>query len=227
MEQDTVHELTAAYALDALTDEEASEYEEHLRHCARCREDLGALQEATSMLAYGAPPVAPPPSLRDRIVDAASAERPKVVPLRPRWTYPVVAVAAIAACAAIGLGIWASSLSRSLDRERSRAALVKPGSQVVSLKGSAGTLVIARSGKAALILPNLEPAGPGRTYEAWVIPKVKGAKPIPAGLFRGGVSQVIPLTLRVPAGATVAVTRERAGGSATPHPPLLITAQTS
>ena len=41
MEQDTVHELTAAYALDALTDEEASEYEEHLRHCALCREDLG------------------------------------------------------------------------------------------------------------------------------------------------------------------------------------------
>jgi anti-sigma-K factor RskA len=224
---DTLHELTAAYALDALDDHETREYEEHLRRCEQCRADLRSLQEAATLLAYAPEPVQPPAALRARIVEIARTERPKVVRIRPRWAYPVAAAAAVAAIAAIGLGIWAATLSSSLDRERGRAALVKPGSQVVSLKGTAGTLVIARSGKAALILPNLEPAGPGRVYEAWVIPKAAKPTPLPAGLFKGGVSQVVPLTLRVPAGATVAVTKEAAGGSAAPHPPLLITAQSS
>ena len=34
---DGLHELTAAYALDALDDHETREYEEHLRRCEQCR----------------------------------------------------------------------------------------------------------------------------------------------------------------------------------------------
>ena len=37
MEADTLHDLTAAYALDALDSDEAREYEAHLARCEQCR----------------------------------------------------------------------------------------------------------------------------------------------------------------------------------------------
>ena len=47
-----LHDLTAAYALDALDPEERREYEAHLARCDRCREELASLSEASSSLAY-------------------------------------------------------------------------------------------------------------------------------------------------------------------------------
>ena len=64
-----IHELTAAYALNALDPDEERAYEEHLRHCPRCREDLGELQEAAAALSYLAEGPAPPHDLGDRIVE--------------------------------------------------------------------------------------------------------------------------------------------------------------
>ena len=94
MADDAVHELTAAYALDALGPDEERAYEEHLARCEQCREQLAGFRDAAGALALAADPAAPPPGLRGRILDAARAERPNVVPLRPRWAYPVAAVAA-------------------------------------------------------------------------------------------------------------------------------------
>ena len=85
-------------------------FEEHLAGCERCREEIAGLSGAAEALAYASGPAEPPPELRDRILVAARAERPNVVPLRPRWAYAIAAVAAVAACAAVGLGIWNVSL---------------------------------------------------------------------------------------------------------------------
>ena len=119
------------------------------------------------------------------------------------------------ACAAIGLGIWAATLSRSLDRERSaRAAQARvvsilgdPAARRFSLSGAHGTLVVARGGDAALLVSNLAPAPAGKTYEAWVI---QGKTPRRAGTF--GQAKPFKLTRPVPQGAVVAVTLERHGG---------------
>src|ERR671922_2953682 len=112
MEADTIHELTAAYALDALDEREEREYEEHLARCPRCREELASFTETATSLAYGVESPTPPPDLRDRILVRARAERPNVVPLRrPAWRSWTAAAAAVAASAAIGLGIWAVTLS--------------------------------------------------------------------------------------------------------------------
>src|ERR671936_2499848 len=119
MEADAIHELTPAYALDALDEQEEREYEEHLARCPHCRAELASLTEAATSLAYGVESPLPPPGLRDRILEQARSERPNVVPLRPAWRSWTAAAAAVAACAAIGLGIWAVTLSRSLDRTRS------------------------------------------------------------------------------------------------------------
>jgi anti-sigma factor RsiW len=215
MEADTIHELTAAYALDALDEREEREYEAHLARCPSCREELASFTETATSLAYGVESPAPPPDLRDRILERARAERPNVVPLRPAWRSWTAAAAAVAACAAIGLGIWAATLSRSLDRERSAkeqqagvvSILSDPAARRFALSGSHGTLVVSRTGAGALLVSNLRPAPSGKTWEAWVI---QGKTPRRAGTF--SEAKPFKLTRPVPQGAVVAVTLERRGG---------------
>jgi anti-sigma factor RsiW len=207
MGDDAVHDLTAAYALDALEPDEARSYEAHLSGCDRCRGELASLQAAAGALAYAAEPVRPPKALRGRILEAARAERPNVVPLRPRaWSRPLAAVAAAAVAAAVGLAVWNVSLHDDLDQ--ARQAL-----RGVPLTGAKGSVVVA-GGSGALVVSDLTPAPPGKTYEAWVL---QSGHASPAGTFAGGGRTiVIRLTHALPAGAVVAVTIERAGGVAQP-----------
>ena len=124
MEANALHDLTAAYALDALDSDDARAYEAHLARCERCREELAELSDAAGALAYGTEAPMPPPELRARILQEAARERPNVVPLRPRWVKPVAAIAAVAACTAIGarhLGRHALEQARS-QRIPARAA---------------------------------------------------------------------------------------------------------
>ena len=129
-----VHELTAAYALDALEPEERDAYEAHLGSCAECREELAALGETAAALAWGVESPEPPAALRGRILAAAAAERENVIPLparRPWVLRTTAAVAAVAACAAVALGVWATTLSHSLDSERSARAAEARAVQIV------------------------------------------------------------------------------------------------
>lgn len=200
MERTGIHELSAAYALDALDGDERREFEEHLTHCADCRQEVASLQEAASALAYQVEVAPPPPALKDRVLEQARRERSNVVPLRRRWALPVAAtVAAVAACAAIGLGIWAAALHNELG-ERPEA---------VPLTGASGSVIVTPGNEATLVVKDLAPAPAGKTYEAWVI---EDDKPLRAGTFAGGGQVAIPLTRKVPDGAIVAVTLERAGG---------------
>jgi anti-sigma-K factor RskA len=228
MAEHEIHELTAAYALDALDEVEELEFEEHLRTCASCREELRELLEAATALAYAVEVPAPPATLRARILSQARAERDKVVPLRPRrsWpTYVAGAVAAAAAAVAVGLGIWANSLSNSLDRQRATGQVLSdPNARRVALTGASGRLVLASTGDAALVVSGLQRAPSGRTYQVWVI---RGDQPSSAGLFEGGEGRdVVVLTQRVPAGAVVAVTLEQAGGADLPTSTPLFSANT-
>jgi anti-sigma-K factor RskA len=215
---DDLHSLVAPYALDALNHEEERDFEEHLALCERCRQELAGLREAAAALAYGAAGPAPPSELKDRILAQARAERENVVPLargRRNWTAPLAAAAAVAACAALGLGIWAATLESDLDAARSKArsnelaaVLIQSGAKFVPLSGG-GKLAYAPSGSAALVV-KAPPAPSGKTYEAWVIESGKASR---AGLFEGSTSPtVIRIARPVRPGAVVAVTLERAGG---------------
>jgi anti-sigma-K factor RskA len=191
-----VHDLTAAYALDALDGDEAEAFERHLGQCEGCRVQLAELNETSAALAFGAVAPAPPVQLRASILEAAAAERSNVVPLlRRRWVARGLAVAAAAAaCIVVGLAV----------------ALTRPHTRVVV------TATVSRdsSGKATLSLSGLSTAPQGKTYEAWVIPK--GKPPRPAGTFSSGTVTVVHLQGTVPQNAAVAVTIERAGGVRAP-----------
>jgi anti-sigma-K factor RskA len=217
MADHTLHDLTPAYALDALDVDEREAYERHLATCERCRAELETMQGTASALAYAVRSPAPPAELRERIVGQARLERGDVVPLRPRrrLTYALGATAAVAACAAALIGLWAISLSSQLDRERSALEiLADPGSRSVAMEGGNGRLTVTERGEAALVVSGLGPAPEGRTYEIWVIADDRA---LPAGLFEGsGTRDIVRLSRPVPPGAVVAVTIERAGGAQAP-----------
>jgi anti-sigma-K factor RskA len=225
MESERIDELIAGHALDALSEEDERELEEHLRRSPEAREQLAALQESAAALAFGVETPAPPAGLRDRLLEQARAHpQSNVVPLRRRWTAPALgAVAAAAAGVAIGLGIWGASVSGDLSDERAVAAsqsevlalFADPGSQSYAVDGADGTLVVAPDGQAGLVLSNFDAAPEGMTYQSWVIEG--DSAPTSAGIFSGGGSQaIVPLELPVPGGATVAVTLEQAGGAEQP-----------
>lgn len=209
MAQTDLHDLAAAYALDALGPEDRWTYERHLDGCDRCRNEVAALRQSAAEMAYAAEGPEPPPELRNRILAAARAEprTATVVPIRRRWLFPATAVAAVAAaCAAIGLGLWANSLR---DTEPLR---------VVALQQAPGNLIV--SGDEATLVVCLDEAPAARIYEAWVI---RDERPRPAGLFRGGCRSV-PLEEPVERGDVVAVTLEPAAGSELPTSDVLASA---
>jgi anti-sigma-K factor RskA len=222
-EHDSIHDLAAGYALDALDDSELRLFEAHLAECNRCRETVRSFQATAGALALAAPPADPPAALRERILDAAAQERPhqSVVVLRPRrQVWIAAAVAAAFAAVAVGLGVWAATLSSSLSDQRTaaeahaRAALILADRSARHLPlGENGQVVLAPSGEGVLVARSLPRAPEGKTYEAWVIGE---NGPLPAGLFRGGPIDVLLLDRTVPKGAKVAVTVEPAGGSQQP-----------
>jgi anti-sigma-K factor RskA len=208
-----LHALVGPYALDALNDVEERDFEEHLALCQRCREDLAGLREAAASLAYAAVGPAPPPQLKERILDQARSERPNLTSLprrRRNWTAPLAAAAAIAASAAIGLGIWGAT--RPTGSDPLAAVLAQPGAKLVPMSAGGG-LAVAPNGDAVLALA-VPRAPAGQTYEAWVI---HSGKARPAGLFRGrGGTSIVEIARPVGSGAVVAVTLERAGGASHP-----------
>lgn len=228
MGTDALHDLTPAYALDALDPNERREYEAHLAHCEQCRVELGSFSEVAATLAYAAAGPAPPPQLRARILERARTERPNVIPLRPRWAVPAAVTAIAAVAAAVALAIWASTLSNRVDslqaqrsqQERVAAVLGAAHGRTYGF-GPHGRLVVAPSGEAALVFTGLAPPASGKTYEAWI---ANGGTPRPAGTFDAR-SRVTAVALRghVPVGATVMITQERSGGVDRPtESPLLV-----
>jgi anti-sigma factor RsiW len=207
--QDDVHELTPAYALDALDERERVAYEAHLETCEACRAELADFQDAATSLAYALEGPAPSPELRERILVRARGETTNVVQFRRRLALPVAATLAVAAaCTAVGLGLWAASLNSELDREREAlAVLADPQAARVPLEGATGSLVVTPAREGALVLAGLEPAPEGKLYEAWV--SADGETMLPAGTFEAsGERTIVRLTRPVPPGGLVAVTVE-------------------
>ena len=223
MADELIHDLTAAYALDALDAEDEERYELHLTTCWSCREELDRLRDPVAALAHGVPSPEPPPELRERILEAVRAERSNVVPIRRRLPAALGAVAAVAATVAIALGLWAASVSSDLDRERSLLAiLADPEARTIPLDGANGRVVVTNTGEAALVVSGLPTAPEGKTYELWV---AKGEEMLPAGVFDAKHERdVVRLTRPVPPGSGVAVTVEDDGGTDVPTSDPIFTA---
>lgn len=73
MNCEELQQNTAAYALGALTPDEASEFERHLIECD-LEHEVDVFSDVVSKLSYAAPSIEPPAGLRDRILAAAEAD---------------------------------------------------------------------------------------------------------------------------------------------------------
>ena len=139
------HELMAGYALDALDEAERGAREEHLATCeAAARSSRRSRRWPRRSRRCGGPDPARP-ELRERILEARPRRAART---SSRWRrggaralVPVLgAVAAVAACAALAVGLWGASVSSDLDdardaleRERAAAAvLAEPDVGVVA-----------------------------------------------------------------------------------------------
>ena len=228
MSQDP-HDLLAAYALDALDEDERERFERHLEDCAECTEQLALLREPVAALAYAVEGPVPPKELRDRIIEGARAEPRAAVIKLPRRNWALAAVGGVAAAAAalaIGLGLWANSLSNSLDRERGNKSaldqLLRENATSKPLIGANGSLIVSRNGRAAILVCGLADAPSSKTYEAWVI---SGTRPSRPASSTAGAAAARSSYTAVPKNATVAVTLEQAGGATSPTLPILFRAE--
>ncbi len=216
MNCDEVRELLAAFALDALTEDERAAVAEHLEGCALHPElaDLRATIEALPALAD---PLDPPTALRQRVLAIASApaEAPRAsdptpLPPRPRGIPRVPwAIAAVVAAFAIALGWWTSTTQVSAPVLITRAATASAGP-------SQGRITYAPQTNQLTFEVDTLPAAPaGMTYQLWV---VRGATPVSLGLFNPTPAGHGQLTVEttLTEGEVIAVTVEPIGGSPAP-----------
>ncbi len=156
--------------------------------------------------------------------------QPVRLPSEGRFSASTIAIlAAAAGVVAILLGSWAfvsgvtgeddvavSSVPAPSGYEEAVALLAAPDVERLPLRGSVGRIVLAvrPTGAAALVLNGLGEAESGWAYQAWV--STPGAiTPSSAGLF-SGTEAVVPLSVQVPRGSTLAVTLEPESGSFAP-----------
>ena len=229
------HELIAGYALDALDPADQARAKELLATSEEAREELRAFSEVTAAMATAASGPTPRPELRGQILDAARAEPQNVVSLdahrRSRAVPALGAAAALAACAALALGMWGVAASRdrddareALDRSRAATAVLSdPDARAVDLEAGDGRLVVDDEGAAVLVLDGIGPAPVGKTYEVWVS---DGGAPVRAGLFDGANERdVVPVDEAVAPGSVVLVTVEDAGGVDAPTSDPIVASQ--
>ena len=69
-----VSDLTAGYALGALSDDDRSQVDAHIASCAQCRDDVTAMLGIAGMLPLACEAAEPSGSLKDRVLGAAAAE---------------------------------------------------------------------------------------------------------------------------------------------------------
>lgn len=228
------------YALGSLEAEERDEIDVHLaRDCPHCRQGVADAMAMNVAVLSLVPEVAPPRALRSRVLAAAGYER-------PGWFWAGGLAATLMLIVALWLGVQERERSIQLaearrdllgvtaERDRLTQAfqfLSDPETAPASFgRGQRtpprGYVFVHSQLGVMLIASNLPPAGEGKTYEMWVIPK--GGVPRPAGLFQSDGTRalhLLPGPLDLATLGAVAVTVEPAAGSAAPTATPIIVAQ--
>ena len=221
-----IHQLAAAYALDAVDERERAEFEAHYPTCAVCRPEVTGFRETLSQLA-AASAVPPPASLKAGVMAEIASTR-QLSPLLPESVVDLAAyrqrrqrmlrtmtVAAAVVLIATGAFIVGRQ-SREADGYATAAAAIfsRPDTQVADLTGSGtGNFKVAWSPSADQIVvlgDGLVDPGPGKAYELWLIDA--GGPHAVRLLDRAGGGQVRRVVTVDGVPSQWAVTVEPAGG---------------
>jgi len=232
-----VQELLGAYALHAVSSDEADVVEQHLEECPRCRAEVAGHREVATFLGNTGGDA--PEGIWDRISSQLEESPPpmrlnlpgaqgNVIPLAPRRrprTSRVVAVA-IGAAAALAIGVLGAQMVRQQDQLDRFEAAVEDGSMLkaanVALRDPTAATTKLRSfdGKVtadAVLLPNgigyliahdLPGLEASHTYQLW---GRTDSGPISLGLLGPAPGAVVPFSANDDISA-LAITAEEAGG---------------
>ncbi|MFH8568534.1 anti-sigma factor domain-containing protein [Streptomyces sp. NPDC017993] len=234
-----LHTLTGAYAVNALPEAEAREFERHLSDCEGCAQEVRELAATAERLGR-AMAVVPPPEMKERVLRRVSTVRqepPRVArggrraagPTRrarrlPRWAL----AACLAAAAAFGgVAVWQhgqavdarDQAQRTEQRAESVArVLTAPDARVTNGKvgdAGTGTVVVSRSrNRAAFLVSGLPRPAEGTVYQLWFN---DGGTMRPAGLLDPGrADAAVLMDGGIDRASGMGVTVEPAGGSPQP-----------
>lgn len=216
--------LAAAYALDALEDDERRVFEAHYPTCVFCRAEVSEFCATAAALAAAV--AAPAPTdLKAKVMGQVARTR-QVSPLpadrrSPRWRFfpPLAAVAAALAVVAAG----SLSAMRSVRSDPLDEVVAAPDAATVNLEGGAGMLRVvwsAERDQVALIGDGLEDPGEGEDFQLWLLGE--DGTTTPEGVFTpqdGRLRTVLTVADQDPAGWGVTIEPE--GGSESPTTPLV------
>lgn len=179
MMTDDIHSLSGAYAVDALTDDERTAFEEHLEHCAACREEVDSLREAAANLSL-LTAEEPPASLRADVLGLVSTVRPEPPLLddqrarRRRRTWVAAAAAAVVIALGVGVGVTQPWEGTSQSPELTVAERIERAddAQRISVSfddGAVATVLRSESlGRAVIETSDMAPAPDGQHYVLWL-----------------------------------------------------------
>ena len=182
-EHDELRDAAGPWVLGALAEDDAWRFQHHLEVCASCRDEVERLRVAAEALPLAAPPIEPPPELKQRlmaIVEAEAAERTEEAeaPARPArerraswwrtWLDAVSARPALAAAAAAALIVVGGIVGFAVGGNEGGPAGKTISAQVATQLGGARAELI-RSGRTATLRVSDMPAPPrGRVWQVWV-----------------------------------------------------------
>ena len=217
-----LHTLSGAYALDALSAEEAAAFRTHLDTCVACCEEVRELRAAAARMG-ASEAIVPPDHLKERVLEAADRTPqlpPRVTPIeaaRSRRWMPRLLTAAAAVVLIAGAVFGIGQLQR--DDSVPLAAGVSQvfeatDAHTAEVKTPKGVLRVATSpskGEMAVDTRDLAALDDKHVYQLWAI--VDGSMSS-AGLVEdkdAGAHMDMPAP-----GTQVAITIEPAGGSKEP-----------
>jgi anti-sigma-K factor RskA len=180
-----IHQLAAAYALDAVDERERAEFEAHYPTCPVCRPEVAGFRETLSQVAASVA-VDPPASLKANVMAVIGNTR-QLSPLLPDSVVDLAThrrsrqrmvqlLSAAAALIVIALGAFVVGRNSGDGGDfATEAARVfeQPDAKTTPLNGSGtGSFKVVWSpseGKAVVVGDGLADPGPGKAYELWLI----------------------------------------------------------
>lgn len=190
-------ELSAAYALGAVTPEEQQAARAHLATCPKCTRLAGQLHSIVDLLPLSVAQVSPPAALRDRVLAAVQQEG-RVVPIergaqirarrsKPTWSWGtrLLATAAVVLLMLTGaMTAWNVSLQHQTTQLNNQVAaltganktLQREVAQIYPMQGQkqaqavTGSLIyIPQKNISLLYLSGLPPLEGSHLYQGWLI----------------------------------------------------------
>ena len=227
--QDNAHvlDLLPAYALGSLDSEEAHAVEQHLLSCWICRNESNAFQAVAEQLSFAAPMIAPPPDLKDRLMQRVRASQPQSrvpaqAPKRP-WlerllpVWGLASLCVILALAGVNLFLWQRLAQPESFLSPQGMRAVPLSSPNVSSKATGFVLISEDGDSGALVVDGLPPLANSQQYQVWLI---RDGQKTSGAVFSTDERSYGGTRIRVPGSllgySSLSITVEPTGGSPQP-----------